>query len=62
MHFVLVNGRFPRPQSFCTFCCEQIQERYVREIATRLSYCSLECYIDHCMDAAGALENHARAS
>ncbi len=28
--FILVNGRSPRPQSFCTFCCELIQDSYVR--------------------------------
>jgi hypothetical protein len=62
MQFVLVNGRSPRPQSFCTLCCEPIQQGYVREIATRLSYCGLNCYVDHCSDAARAFENHARAS
>ena len=34
MQFILVNGRSPRPQSFCTLCCEPIQDGYVREIAT----------------------------
>ena len=48
MQFILVNGRSPRPQSFCT-CCEAIQDGYVREIATRLSYCSIKCYVDHCI-------------
>jgi hypothetical protein len=61
MQFVLVNGRSPRPQSFCTFCCEPIQEGYVREIATRLAYCGLKCYADHCLRAALVFENHARA-
>jgi hypothetical protein len=40
MEFVLVNGRTPRPQSFCVLCCEPIGESYLREIGTRLSYCS----------------------
>jgi len=35
--FVLVNGRTPRPQSFCALCCEPIGGSYLREIATRLS-------------------------
>ena len=48
MKFVLVNGRSPRPQSFCALCCESIGEGYLREIATRLSYCDHQCYIDHC--------------
>jgi hypothetical protein len=62
MQFILVNGRFPRPQSFCTLCCEPTQDGYVREIATRLSYCGIKCYVDHCIDATRAFENHARAS
>ncbi len=33
--FVLVNGRTPRPQSFCALCCEPIGESYLREIATK---------------------------
>jgi hypothetical protein len=41
MKFVLVNGRTPRPQSFCALCCEPIGESYLRELATRLSYCDL---------------------
>jgi hypothetical protein len=44
MKFVLVNGRTPRPQSFCALCCEPIGESYLREIATRLSYCDHQCY------------------
>ncbi len=62
MQFVLVNGRSPRPQSFCTLCGEPIHEGYVREIATRLSYCGLRCYVEHCSDAARVFEDHARAS
>jgi hypothetical protein len=62
MQFILVNGRSPRAQSFCTLCCEPIQDGYVREIATRLSYCSIKCHLDHCIDTTRAFENHARAS
>jgi len=29
MNFVLVNGRTPRPQSLCAFCCELIGESYL---------------------------------
>lgn len=48
MKFVLVNGRTPSPESFCAVCCGPIGERYLREIGTRLSYCSPKCYGDHC--------------
>jgi hypothetical protein len=62
MNFVLVNRRTPRPQSFCALCCEPIAGSYLREIATRLSYCDHECYVDHCKLAVPALQSHARAS
>lgn len=60
MQFILVNGRSPRPQSFCTLCCEPVQDGYVREVATRLSYCSIKCYVD-CIHTTRAFENHAWA-
>jgi hypothetical protein len=56
MKFVVVNGRTPRPQSFCALCCKSIGESYVRELTTRLSYCDDNCYADNCKVAA-ALAN-----
>jgi hypothetical protein len=47
MNFILINGRTPRAESFCALCCEPIAETYLREIATRLSYCDHNCYIGH---------------
>ena len=51
IRFVLVNGRTPHPHSFCVLCCEPIEISYLREIGTRLSYCSPRCYSDHCKSA-----------
>jgi hypothetical protein len=62
MRFVLVNGRTPRPQSYCVLCCAPIGASYLREIGTRLPYCDHNCYADHCKKAVLVLENHARAS
>jgi hypothetical protein len=62
MKFVMVTGRSPRPQSFCALCCKPIGDRYLRDIATRLSYCDHECYVGHCGVAVPALQFHARAS
>jgi hypothetical protein len=62
MKFILVNGRTPRPRSFCALCCERIGESYLREIATRLAYCDHKCYVDHCRMSVLALPNYARAS
>ena len=62
MKFVLVNGRRPRPETFCALCCEPIDETYLRELTTHLSYCTYECYLGHCKLAMSALKDRARAS
>jgi hypothetical protein len=62
MKFVLVNGRTPRPQSFCALCCRPIGESYLRDLATRLSYCDDNCYSGSCRVAVPALQKQARAS
>jgi len=62
MKFVLVNGRTPRPQSFCALCCEPIGGSYVRELATGLSYCDHNCYLGDCKIEFPALQYQARAS
>lgn len=62
MKFVLVNGRTPRPESFCALCCEPIGESYLRELTTRLSYCGHKCYLGHCKLAVSVLKERARAS
>jgi hypothetical protein len=59
---VLVNGRTPQPQSFCALCCESIGESYLRELATRLSYCDRRCYLGHSKIDARSLQKQARAS
>jgi hypothetical protein len=55
MKFIVVNGRIPVPQSFCALCCEPIAANYLREIATRLSYCDHKCYVGHCKIPVPAL-------
>ena len=62
MKFLLVNGRTPRPRSFCAQCCEPIDESYLRDIATRLSYCDHSCYVGRCTALVLTLQRHARAS
>jgi hypothetical protein len=61
MKFVLVNGRTPRPQSFCALCCKPIAESYLRELTTRLSYCDDKCYAGNRKVAVPALQKYARA-
>jgi len=62
MRFVLVNGRAPRPQSSCAFCCQPIGNGYLRELATRLSYCNQQCYFGHSELNVRALETATRES
>jgi len=62
MTFVLVNGRTPRPQSYCALCCEPIAESYLRELSTRLSYCDHKCYPSRCKTLTRMLLKSARAS
>jgi hypothetical protein len=62
MKFVLVNGRRPRPETCCALCCEPIGESYLRELTTRLSYCSYECYCGHSKLSLSVLTERARAS
>ena len=62
MKFVLVNGRTPRPDSFCALCSEPIGRSYLRELGTRSSYCDHACYLGHLWVEASALKQSARAS
>ena len=62
MKFIVVNGRTPRPQSFCALCCKSIGETYLRELTTRLSHCDNSCYTGNCKVAAPTVQKHARAS
>ncbi len=62
MKYVLVNGRTPSPQALCSFCCEPIGERYLRELATHLSFCDRQCYAGHSAIAARAMQKRAKAS
>jgi hypothetical protein len=62
VRFILVNGRTPRPESFCVMCDQPIEKSYLREIGTHLIYCDHDCYADHCESAFLLLENRARAS
>jgi hypothetical protein len=61
MRFVLVNERSPRQRAFCVSCEEPIHAGYLREIGTSLTYCSHDCYEDHCKSAFLVLEGRARA-
>ena len=61
MKFVLVNHRQPRQWSFCATCCEPIQESYLRDIITRLTYCDCRCYVRRRVHEIPAIEDRARA-
>ena len=58
MRFVLVNGRTPCSQSFCAWCCDRIGNSYLRDLATRFSYCNHDCYLCHCRIPDPVLQRH----
>ena len=62
MKFVVVNGRSPRPQSFCAQCCKSIGQAYLRDISTRLSYCDHKCYAGDRTVALPVLKFQEKAS
>jgi hypothetical protein len=62
MQFILVNGRSLARSLSARCAASPSRTVYVREIATRLSDCSIKFYVDHCIDTTRAFENHARAS
>jgi hypothetical protein len=62
MRYVWVNGRSPRPVSFCALCCEPFGESYLRDLSTRLPYCNYGCYRSHCMLAASLFKEYAAVS
>src|SRR6201989_155300 len=59
MGFIMLNGRTPCRHSACARCSKPIGTRYLREISTRLPYCNLDCYADHCAGAIRAIESQA---
>ena len=59
---MMVNGRTPKPPSFCALCCESIGESYLRELAMHLSYCDHNCYLGHGKVAVQVLQERASAS
>jgi hypothetical protein len=62
MRFALVNGRSPRPDSYCLMCEARIGAGYLREVATQLIYCDQNCYANHCTSAGRGSLACVRAS
>jgi hypothetical protein len=62
MRFVLVNWRTPSPQSCCAMCDQPFAGSYLRDVETRIAYCSQDCYADQCKSAVAVLEGRSRAS
>jgi hypothetical protein len=60
MRFIVVNGRTPTPSSFCAQCCAPIRGSYLRDIATRLTYCGHSCYRYQFRASVPAVQLYAR--
>ena len=59
MKFICVSDR-ELQDSFCALCCEKVDTPYLRELGTRLIYCSPKHYYGHCEVAIACIEYHAR--
>jgi hypothetical protein len=59
MRFLLVNDR-KLEDSFCALCCELIEATYLRDLESRLSYCSTGCYRGHLAMSGLRLATDAR--
>ena len=55
MRYILVNGRKPN-DSHCAFCPAEIKESYVRDLETRVVYCTHYCLEAHIFATNRALE------
>jgi hypothetical protein len=62
MRFVLVNGRTPSPRSCCVMCDQPFAGNYLRDVDTRLAYCSHDCYVDQRKSVVMPFESQSRAS
>jgi hypothetical protein len=58
--FVLVNDRMPRADAYCAFCCDRIEQGYVREPQTRLLYCDVQCFAGNVKQTTLTIERRAR--
>jgi hypothetical protein len=58
MRYVLVNERVPKVNSYCALCLCQLDNGYVRELSTRIKYCGIGCYTEHCMSALLTFGGH----
>lgn len=54
MRYILVNERVPKTNRFCALCCGALTGHYLRELDTRIKYCGVGCYTEHCMSSLTA--------
>jgi hypothetical protein len=59
IRFVLVNNRVPRTDH-CALCGGLIEEGYVRDSQTRLTYCDIQCFAAWTYGAAPVVKNRGR--
>lgn len=49
MRYLLVTDRKPKGlKRFCAMCLSPIGHTYCRELTTRIIYCGVGCYLEHC--------------
>lgn len=51
MRYILVNYRVPKVNNYCALCLARLDDGYLRELSTRIKYCSIGCYTEHVNNA-----------
>lgn len=54
MRFIVVTARRPKGNA-CTMMCEAVSDYYVRDLSTRLAYCTVACYAQHLYESMVAV-------
>ena len=60
IRFVLVNNRVPHTDQHCALCGGLIENGYVCDSQTRLTYCDTQCFAARAHGAAAFVKNRGR--
>lgn len=60
MRYILANIPAKIDSAVCAFCCTHIEKSYVRDLSTRITYCTVKCLEYHEQTSMLAIEYHAR--
>jgi hypothetical protein len=56
IRYIIVNDRAPRDEeACCCMCASRLEGSYLREVGTRILYCTHWCYDEHVLSAVVAM-------